>query len=143
MIVIGVVCLALASADSRGHNLATFNNAKIAWAAKGGGAQQFSNAFVTSGAPSLSFTVPGGTSFTVPLTSSTQPSALADKGGDAKGCVPAVHCGLAGAEPAAQELRARHVLHGYRSGWRVAQLNLCRQQLAVLRHAVQHHRPRR
>lgn len=98
MIIIGVVCLALANADSRGHHLASFNNAKLAWAAAGGGAKQFSNAFVTLGAPSLSFTVPGGTPFTVPLSLSTTPTPLADKGGDAKGCVPAAHGWLACAE---------------------------------------------
>ena len=85
MIIIGVICLALANADSRGHNLASFNKAKIAWAAEGGGAKQFSNAFVTLGAPSLSVAVPSGSPFVVPLTLSSQATPLADKGGDAKG----------------------------------------------------------
>lgn len=90
MIIIGVVCLALANADNRGHNLATFNKAKIAWAvADGGGAKQFSNAF-TSGPVSLTFTVPGtpASSFVVPMTLSSQASTLADQGGDVKGCAP-------------------------------------------------------
>ena len=103
MIIIGVVCLALANADKRGHNIESFNRAKIAWAvADGGGAKQFSNAFVTLGAPSLTFTVPGGSPFVVPMTLSAQATPLADTGGDAKGCVPQLRVSAAGSEPHAR-----------------------------------------
>ena len=108
MIIIGVVCLSLASADKRGHNLASFNTAKISWAAEGGGAKQFSNAFVTLGAPSLSLAVPAGSPFAVPLTLSSTPTTLADTGGDAKGCVPVpvVACVPARRTPACRRVSA-------------------------------------
>ena len=90
MIIIGVICLALANADKRGHSLKTFNDAKTSWAVTaGGGAKQFSNAF-TAGPPSLTFTVgpaQTSTSFTLPMALSSQATALSDTGGDVKGCV--------------------------------------------------------
>jgi hypothetical protein len=85
MLILGVVFMSLASKDSRGKNLLTFNKAKIVWAVQGGGGQQFSNAFVTTGAPTLAFSVPGLRPFVLPLTLSNQATPLADQGGDAKG----------------------------------------------------------
>lgn len=91
MIIIGAICLSLAAADHRGHNLASFNKAKITWAvADGGGAKQFSNAF-TTGPVSLTFNAgptASPTSFVLPMALSTTFVALADTGGDVAECAP-------------------------------------------------------
>ena len=90
MIALGVVSLFAAKADFRGKDLATFNAAKVAWAAEGGGAKQFSNAFALN-PTSLTFTMGttlAPTSFVLPLALSSQATALADPGGDVKRCAP-------------------------------------------------------
>lgn len=105
MIGIGISCLSAAKLDVRGHSIVTYNKARIAWSVtNGGGAQQFSNAFVTGPPPALSISIPAAAPpvvVTVPLVLATQTVPLADTGADAQGAIVPVSF-YTGAVPAGQ-----------------------------------------